>query len=188
MLEDREAEIRNPSVSGRIEEDVSRLDIPVDHVAQVRFRESLGHLLTESGRPFRGYPFIANEIGQRTPVDVLEHDCQLVVQLENVKNRHDARDVQPRDAAGLGDGVYLGLPRSMFVTPRHFDGDKPFQREIIRKPNNSISALTQDTNQSIALLEFRRKSRERLCFACRGNCRGRLNVWRRGYGLAWNGR
>jgi len=136
------AEVRDQRVS-RIEQDVGRLDIAMDHVAAVGIAQRVGHLPRDLQRIGDGQlPLAIEALAQGLALDVRHDVVDQAVHLVGVVQRKDVGMVQ---AGGDLDLVQEpgGADFLRQVGPQHLDRDVTIVLEVVGEKDTRHPALAQ---------------------------------------------
>ncbi len=179
-LLERQAEVTDVGLPGGVDQNVARLDVPVDQSLTVCIMQSLSYRRHQFGGPAEGGAGWLDVGGEVAAVDELRDDVtQAVPCSADIEDRNDVGVVQTGQNAGLGQ-VRLDVFRPRNPLPvRHLDGDRAMQLVIVGQVDLPEPASAQELLRPVAAnllrqlgcnrirtAHFRGRRRERT----RGNC------------------
>ena len=97
-----DAEIGQQRPAVAVDQDVARLDVPVDEALPVGVGQRLGDLGDQADGFLRGRAALGDAVGQTAALDELGHDEARVAVPAHVEDRHDAGMFQPCHSTSLG--------------------------------------------------------------------------------------
>jgi hypothetical protein len=134
-----------------VEQDVGRLDVPVDQPAKVGVVQGLGHRRHDGGRLRERGPALLDPAGQVGALDELRDDvAQAVVGAAGVVNGDNVGVVEGGDDTGLGQ---VGLDVLGAFDPagvRDLDGDRPTQLLVEGQVDPAEAAFAQESHDAVA--------------------------------------
>jgi hypothetical protein len=138
------SDVRLPLV---VNQDVFRLDVPVDQSLRVRIVQSLGDDGDKLRRRGRRQAILPSLVPQIRPLDKLRHDeAQAVLCPSHVMHGNDVGMVQPGEDAGLGQ---VGLRISDSLRMRNLDSDAALQVLVIAQVHRGETTAAEDALNSI---------------------------------------
>jgi len=151
---DRDPEVGDERLAAR-EQDVARLDVPVDHSLLVRDRQRRRHRRRDPHRlVHRKLLLPVDSVPKRLPLDVGHGEEEEAVGIARVEERQDVRVLQVRrrldlgqEALGTDDGGELGL--------EHLQRDAAVVLLVARQVDRRHAALAELTLDAVAALEGR---------------------------------
>ena len=147
----RQAEVCHHGPALFVEQDVGRLDVAVDQAAAVGVVQGFGHLGDEGCRFRAGGPGLPQPGPQILAGDELgNHVAEAVGGPAHVVDGHDARVVQGRQHAGLGqEGLDVGR-RGDAVAVRHLDGHVALQVVVVGLVDHAEGAGAEPGRDAVA--------------------------------------
>ncbi len=136
-----DAEVRDLGGAVLAEQDVARLDVPVDHARGVRHGQRGGHLGADPGGLLRGHRSpVVEQRGETPGREVLHHQHRLTVVLGDVEHRDRVRVLEPGGDPTLAEGTLPGRVRLGGVErgrqQQLFDGDATVEPEVVGPPHH----------------------------------------------------
>src|SRR5262249_14272759 len=148
----RDAEVRHLGRALAVDEDVLRLDVPMDESVQVGERKRLGDLDGELERLANAQPPSPDDqLLQVLAGDVLEDDVLATVVRAPVDHRHDVRMLELRDGARLALEAVEELGFTVVLLVEDLDRDVSLEERVVRLVDARHAAVTADFLQLIPL-------------------------------------
>ena len=156
LLSQGQPEIGNERLAAAIQQDIGRLDVPMDKPSLMGIVQGFGnghYQFHGLGKPQTGLFDLGSQTGS---VDELANDIdRKLLRGANVVHRDDVRVVEIGDRAGFGQ-VRLGVLRAKNERGmRHLDGDGPVQLLVVGQIDQSETALAQEPFHPVAADPFR---------------------------------
>ena len=147
----RQAEVGHHGSALFVEQDVGRLDVAVDQAATMGVVQGLGHLGDEGHRFRAGRPGLPQPGPQILAGDELgDHVAEAVGGTAHVVDGHDARVVQGRQHAGLGQvGLDVGRGGDA-VAVRHLDGHVALEVVVMGLVDHAEGAGAEPGRDAVA--------------------------------------
>ena len=148
---ERHAEIRDHRPpGGLLDQDVVRLDVPVDDAVGVRVAQPPRDLLEQPGRLRRRQRAGAlDPLGQRLTPDVGHDEEDQVVVLFDRVNRDDVGVGEPRREPGLAQEAVLEAGLRGEVRREQFERDRPVEAHVTREKHDAQPAPAQLALQGV---------------------------------------
>ena len=118
----------------RVEQDVVRLDVAVDHTALVRVGERVGDLAQDPSRLVRReHAALVQALGEVVAVDVRHHEEDELLLLVDGVDRDDVRMRELRGRLRLAEEARLDLAAERQLGRQQLDRDLPLQPFVLAR-------------------------------------------------------
>ena len=144
-----QSEIEHLHVAGPADEDVARLDVPVDDAARVRGGERSRDRRADVDDPRRVERLPKHEPLQIHPVEQFHHDERTLSVLANLEDRADVRMLQLRDDLRLAPEPTHGVRISGGFVRQQFDGDVPWPCQVLGLVDHAHAAAPDGLDQPV---------------------------------------
>ena len=135
----------------RVDEDVVRLEITVNHSALMGVAHRAGDLREEFQDPRDRRRLLGDVAVQRHPVHVAHHEEQAIVLGEPaVEDGHDVRVIEVGDEIDLALETPALLPRGVLTVQQQLDGDEPVRRYLAGLIHDPLPAFVDAARDLVA--------------------------------------
>ncbi len=131
------------------DEQVGRLDVPVNDAAAMRRVERLAHLPGKVQHPRGRQRSFFDQLLEGAPFEQLHHDERLAVVFAELVNRTDVRVLQRRRQAGLALESGQPFGRRDRLGAQQLDGDLAAKLEVFGAIDDSHATLAEGVQQAI---------------------------------------
>ena len=144
-----QAEVEHLDAIAMGDEQVGRLDVPVDDAAAVRRVERLGDLPGEVQHARGGQRPFFDQLLDGAPLEQLHHDERLAVVFAELVNRADVRVLQRRRQAGLALESGQPLGGRDRLGAQQLDGDFAAKLEVFGAIDHAHATFAEGVQQAI---------------------------------------
>ena len=168
LVAERQAKVGHTRPSPAVDQDIRRLDVPMDQPAHMCMVERLGN----RRRPLRGLarrgPPLLEPRGEVAPLDVLrDHVAIRVVGAADIINRNDVRVIEPGEHPRLGQIRFGILGSGDAFRIGNFDRHTPIEFSVMGEIDPAEGPLAQQAKQTIAADKQLRRKRPGPWGGCR---------------------